>query len=289
MTRQTRVVSAHWIVGVDGSDPSLVALRWAVQHAPIHDARLTAVNVFHVPAVMALFTAKRGLGVDELGLAATAGHDLDVAVERVDPAVPVTPLVVEGAAAQELVDIASEADALIVGRTGSGELRRHRLGSVARYCATHSTVPVVTVPERWNPHPLGRVVVGFDGSSNAAAALRWALGFSGPEVTVRVVCAMEVAPWLGARATRQQFPEEVANEEQNLHDALDAVDPGRRAERMLVLDAPRTALETAGRDADLVVVGARGRGVIASELLGSVSTSLLHDVGAVVAVVPDSN
>lgn len=282
-------MSAHWIVGVDGSDPSLVALRWSVQHAPLHDARLTAVNVFHVPAVMALFTAKRGLGVDELGLAATAGHELDVAIEQVDSAVPVTPLVVEGAAAQELVDVAADADALIVGRTGSGELRRHRLGSVARYCATHSTVPVVAVPERWNAHPLGRVVVGFDGSANAAAALRWALDFAGPVATVRVVCAMEVAPWLSARVTRQQFPEEVANEEQYLHEALDAVDPGRRAERMLVLDTPRKALEVAGRDADLVVVGARGRGVIASELLGSVSTSLLHDVGAVVAVVPDPN
>lgn len=282
-------VNAHWIVGVDGSEPSLGALRWSVQHAPTHDARLTAVNVFHVPAVMALFTAKRGLGVDELGLAATAGHELDVAIEQVGGSVPITPLVVEGLAAQELVDAATGADALIVGQTGSGELRRHRLGSVARYCATHSTVPVITIPEGWSPHPLGRVVVGFDGSDNAAAALRWALAFAGPEVAVRVVCAMEVAPWLSARVTRQQFPEEVANEEQFLHDAIDAVDPARRAERMLVLDSPRHALETAGRDADLVVVGARGRGVIAAELLGSVSTSLLHDLGSVVAVVPDPN
>lgn len=279
-------MTQQWIVGVDGSPASVDALRWAVAYAPSHDAELTAVSVFHVPAVMALFTAKRGLGVDELGLAATAAHDLDVVIEGVLSSVAVRPRVVEGNAAQELVDAAAAADALILGQIGGGGLRRHRLGSVARYCATHSSAPVVVVPSGWHAHPLGRVVVGFDGSANAGSALRWALEFTGPGAAVRVVGAMEIAPWLGERVTREQFPEEVAAEQAALTTAIDAIDVAGRTERMLVLDSPRHALDIAGRDADLIVVGTRGRGLIAAELLGSVSTSLLHRQGVPVAIIP---
>lgn len=261
------------------------ALRWAAEHAGPRSAELVALSVFHVPPVMALFTAKRGLGVDELGLAATAGHELDVVIERVAPSVPITPRVVEGATGPELVRSADDADALVVGQTGGGDERVPRLGSVARYCATHARVPVVVVPAGQSTHPVSRVVVGFDGSANAAAALRWALEFSPPEVSVRVVCAIEVAPWLGERVTRERFPDEVNAEESALRALVDTIDTTHRAEVMFVLDAPRRALEVTGRDADLIVVGARGRGVIAAGLLGSVSTSLLHGHVAV-AIVP---
>jgi nucleotide-binding universal stress UspA family protein len=281
-------MTTRWIVGVDGSEPSVDALRWAAEHAGSRGAELVAVSVFHVPPVMALFTAKRGLGVDELGLAATAGHELDVAIERVGPSVPVTPLVVEGSTGPELVRSADDADALVVGQTGGGDERFPRLGSVARYCATHARVPVVVVPAGRSTHPVSRVVVGFDGSANAEAALRWALEFSSPEVSVRVVCAIEVVPWLGERVTRERFPEEVTAEESALRARIDTIDTTRRAEVMFLLDAPRRALEVTGRDADLIVVGARGRGVIAAGLLGSVSTSLLHGHVAV-AIVPEQD
>jgi nucleotide-binding universal stress UspA family protein len=274
----------HWIVGVDGT--SVDALRWAVEHAPSRRADVTALAAFHVPAVMALMTAKRGFGVDELGLGATAGHDLDMAIAGVGSDVVVTPQVVEGQAAHVLVDAAATADALIVGQRGSGDLRQHRLGSVTRYCATHSTSPVVVVPPGWTPPPSERLVVGFDGSDNAAAALRWALDFAGTENTVEVVAAMEVAPWLGERDTRAKFPEEIAEQERVLTEAIDAVDVDHRTERSLVLDTPRHALGEAARSAGLVVVGARGRGVIAAEFLGSVSTSLLQDASVPVVVVP---
>ena len=57
----------RWIVGVDGSDASVDALGFALHHAQTRDVAISAVTAFHVPAVMALFTAKRGFGVDELG------------------------------------------------------------------------------------------------------------------------------------------------------------------------------------------------------------------------------
>jgi nucleotide-binding universal stress UspA family protein len=277
-------MTKHWIVGVDGS--SVDALRWAVEHGPPRGAAVTALAAFHVPAMMAMMTAKRGFGVDELGLSATAGHDLDMAIADVASDAVVTPQVVEGQAAHVLVDAAASADALIVGQRGSGELRHHRLGSVSRYCATHAAVPVVVVPPGWTPQANQRIVVGFDGSDNAAAALRWALDFADADATIEVVAAMDVAPWLGERDTRTKFPDEVAEHEQTLTAAIDAVDVAQRAERSLVLDDPRHALAAAAGSADLIVVGARGHGVKAMEFLGSVSTWMLQDCPVPVVVVP---
>ncbi len=279
-------MSARWIVGVDGSDASVDALRWAVAHAPERGAEVTAVSAFHVPAVMSLMTAKRGFGVDELGLEATAGHDLDVAIAAVGRDVAVTPAVIEGQASHVLVDAAADADTLVVGQRGSGEHRQHWLGSVSRYCATHCARPVVVVPPGWTSDPTSRIVVGFDGSDHAGAALRWALEFANAETTVQVVAAMEVAPWLGERATRERFPAEVAEHERALTEAIDAIDSEGRTERALLLDGPRQALVDAARSADLLVVGTRGRGLIATEFLGSVSTSLLQDAVIPMVVVP---
>jgi nucleotide-binding universal stress UspA family protein len=277
-------MNARWIVGVDGSDEAVDALRWATHHAAPRHAEVTAVNAFHVPAIMSMMVAKRGFGVDELGLQATAGHDLDTAIERVGG--NVTALVVEGQASHVLVDTANEADLLVVGQRGSGDLRSHRLGSVSRYCATHAQVPVVVVPAPWSPGPNDRIVVGFDGSENAAAAVRWALEFASPSASITVVSAVEVAPWLGEALTRERFPDEVAEQEQQMAAAVDELDPERRTTRSVVLDAPRVALSDAAKGADLVVVGARGRGVIAAGFLGSVSTWLLQDAAAPVVIVP---
>lgn len=277
----------RWIVGIDGSKASVDALGFALHHAQERDVAITAVTAFHVPAVMALMTAKRGFGVDELGLEATAGHDLDVIIDQLGARDCVTPLVAEGPASHVLVDTAAQADLLIVGQQGDGDLRQHRLGSVSRYCATHSAVPVAVVAEGWDERPAtGCVVVGFDGSQNAAAALRWALEFAAEDVTVRVVVAMEVAPWLDEQTTRERFPEEVAAHEQSMSEAIDAIDTTGRTERVMVVDSPRPALREAGRSADLVVVGARGHGGIAAELLGSVSTSVVQDTVVPVVVVP---
>jgi nucleotide-binding universal stress UspA family protein len=277
-------MNARWIVGVDGSDEAVDALRWATHHASPRHVEVTAVSAFHVPAIMSMMVAKRGFGVDELGLQATAGHDLDTAIERVGG--NVTALVVEGQASHVLVDTANEADLLVVGQRGSGDLRSHRLGSVSRYCATHAQVPVVVVPAPWSPGPNDRIVVGFDGSENAAAAVRWALEFASPSASITVVSAVEVAPWLGEALTRERFPDEVAEQEQQMAAAVDELDPERRTTRSVVLDAPRVALSDAAKGADLVVVGARGRGVIAAGFLGSVSTWLLQDAAAPVVIVP---
>ena len=287
----TRDANVRWIVGIDGSDAAIDAMHWAARHAAERNAELVAVSAFHVPAVMAAFTAKRGMGVDEIGLAATAAHDIDVAIEQasgdVEPGtVMVQPRVEEGQAAHVLVDLAADADLLVIGRRGSGELRDHLLGSVSRYCATHASTPVVVVPDGWEQRTSETIAVGFDGSDNARDAVSWALDFAGDSRTVRIVAAIDVAPWLDATVTRQRFPDEIAEQEQRVNEQLDAIDVEGRAERSIVLHGPRQAIAEAAGSSDLLVVGARGRGDVAVGHLGSVSTWILHDTNAPVVVVP---
>lgn len=277
-------MTARWIVGIDGSDAAVDALRWAVGHGGERDADITAVGAFHVPTIMAVFAAKRGFGVDELGLAATVGHDVDVAIESAGDA-GVHALVVEGQPHDVLVDSSVDADVLVIGRTGSGELRHHLLGSVSQYCVTHSHAPVVVVPAGATSTS-SSIVVGFDGSEHAGEALRWALDFAGGDAQVRVVAAIEVASWLDTDLGRNRLGDEIEHEEQRIVAALDAIDPERRAERSIVMGAPRQALAEAQEGADLVVVGSRGLGLIAAGLLGSVSTWLIHDGALPVVVVP---
>lgn len=284
-------MTAHWIVGIDGSDAAVAALRWTVGQGAHRDVQITAVGAYHVPAIMAMFTAKRGFGVDELGLAATAGHDVDLAIEAVNggggAVVPVQPQVVEGQAQNVLVDASVDADLLAVGRTGAGDLRHHLLGSVSRYCVTHAHAPVVVVPADAPVGVISSIVVGFDGSEHAGAALRWALDFAGDTAGVRAIAAIEVAPWVDEELSRDRFADQIEVEQQRITDAFDAVDPDGRAARSIVLQGPRQALAEAQPGTDLVVVGTRGHGLITAGLLGSVSTWLLHDSTVPVVVVPN--
>ncbi len=284
-------MTARWTVGIDGSDAATDALRWAAGNAGPRQATLTALGAYHVPSLMSVFAAKRGFGVDEIGLAATAAHDVDEAIARARevaaPETSIEPSVVEGPAQHVLVDASAESALLVLGRTGSGDLRQHLLGSVSQYCVTHAEAPVAVVPPGCAELVTRTIAVGFDASEHAEAALKWALEFAGDDVDVRAVAAIEVASWLDGDVDRNRFASDLDGEEQRIIAALDSADPEQRAERSIVLRGPRAALAEAQQSADLMVVGTRGHGRLAAGLLGSVSTWLLHEATVPVVIVPD--
>ncbi|NND73727.1 MAG: universal stress protein [Ilumatobacter sp.] len=277
------------IVGIDGSDVAQDALRWTLRNTPDPAATVVAMAVWRVPLAMRLLMAKRSFDVDRLGLAAEAHHTLDVALAATadeDGVGAVEPLVVEGSAGAELLTRAHDADLLVLGRQGDSDLQHRLLGSVSRHCATRAPVPTVVVPPGFDRPRATSVIVGFDGSDNASAALRWALDFFDDSVAIELVAAVDLSPWLDVESTIERFPEQVETERQRLLTAAGRVDPDGRAVRTVVLHGPKQALAEACAEADVVVLGARGHGALGAALLGSVATWMLEQSPCPVAIVP---
>lgn len=136
----------------------------------------------------------------------------------------------------------------------------------------------------------GSIVVGVDGSEPAAAALDWAIRQAAAErrpLTVVHAC--------GVPGAMQDFEDIVANE-RGLRSvgrsiAREAVEEVRRADRTVAVESvvtmghPERMLVEASESADLLVLGARGRGTVASALLGSVSAVVARESVCPVVIV----
>jgi nucleotide-binding universal stress UspA family protein len=138
------------VVGVDGSAPSLEALRFAVAEAELRGGEVRAVSVWHVPAV-AYEATWTGAPVDVGAYYDLAESALSKTIEQAggtDLAVTVSPILREGHPAEVLVEIAKGADLLVVGTRGLGGFRGLLLGSVSQHCAQHAPCPVVIIPPK---------------------------------------------------------------------------------------------------------------------------------------------
>jgi nucleotide-binding universal stress UspA family protein len=132
------------VVGVDGSEPSEDALRWAIRYARMTGATVRAVTVWHLPASFGWGPAV----MPEMDLEADAGAALKATVEAVtDPTEPVKiqTEVLEGPPALTLLQAADDADLLVVGSRGHGAFTGMLIGSVSEHCTHHASCPVVVV------------------------------------------------------------------------------------------------------------------------------------------------
>ncbi len=142
------------VVGVDGSDASHGALRWAVAEAQLRDARVLAVHVwaFIPPTPIGdpgMMPMPAGDYPGQLEAERTAAEsELDGALAAAFPdGVPgeVETRLAEGDAAEALVDEAEGADLLVVGSRGRSGIASVLLGSVSRHVVSHAPCPVVVV------------------------------------------------------------------------------------------------------------------------------------------------
>lgn len=132
------------VVGVDGSPPSLRALRWALEQARLTGAVLEAVACWVYPTMYGVVMAKPESDADQEAGQALARAVAEVAGDR--PPVLVRQSVLLGNAAEELLVRANGADLLVLGSRGRHAFVSALTGSVSRYCQQHAHCPVVVVP-----------------------------------------------------------------------------------------------------------------------------------------------
>ena len=136
------------VVGVDGSEQSKRALRWAIEQAGLTAATVEAVGVWQYPSIyawgaVAVFDAAELADACERTLSDTLTE-----VGGEEPPVHIDSYVSAGHPANELVRQAKGADLLVVGSRGHGGFVGALLGSVSQYCVHHATCTVVVVRDQ---------------------------------------------------------------------------------------------------------------------------------------------
>ena len=275
----------RWTVGVDGSDDAQSALRWAALMGAALGEEVQPLVAWYVPIPISTAFGRRPIDVDRAGIEATAAYFGDHCTDDIDvPGVTFLDAeVVEGHPADVLVDRSGPLRPVVAGRRGVSGLKHRLLGSTSSDLAVHASGPVVIVPTGSEPVLPGRIVVGFDGSDLAAAALRWAMDVAPPGSTIEALVAIDVVGWKADVVTDADAG---GAERMRVEGVLDQVDPDGVVERTFVPHGPHDALTDAFERADLMVVGPRGAGAMTRLILGSISAWLLQTAPCPVAVVP---
>jgi nucleotide-binding universal stress UspA family protein len=135
-------VTPRIVVGIDGSDGSDLALRWALGEAALRSASVQAVFAC-VIAPMTGFTNSASSGDEDAGRPI-----VDAAVAHAaewQPDVPFSAATHFDATVPTLLSSCDGAELLVVGSSGHGSHRHIVLGSVADQCTHHARCPVAVI------------------------------------------------------------------------------------------------------------------------------------------------
>jgi nucleotide-binding universal stress UspA family protein len=131
------------VVGVDGSDESIEALRWAAAYAKSVGATVRAIKSWHYPWAMQTAPEQIDASVEN-----QIKGELDDAVNKAGVDIEIERNVLEGHASLVLQTESATADLLVVGSRGHGAFHGMLLGSVSQHLAMNSVCPVVVVRPR---------------------------------------------------------------------------------------------------------------------------------------------
>jgi nucleotide-binding universal stress UspA family protein len=135
------------VVGVDGSAPSLHALRQAAELAAALDCSLDAVLTWEHSLLFDPPYADWA-AISEWTPEGEAGKVLSTAIHDAfqgTPPLPIHMKVVHGRAARVLIRESRDARMLVLGSRGHGGFAGLLLGSVSTACAAHAACPVLIV------------------------------------------------------------------------------------------------------------------------------------------------
>ena len=271
------------VVGVDESPAAKVAVQWAARDAELRKIPLTLVHAtspevatwpnVRLPAGLARWHRDHGRRlVDD------AFKVVEEACQHGGPA-EVHTEILPSAAVPTLVDLSKDAEMVVMGCRGSGRWPGRLMGSVSlgllRYA--HCPVAIIHDEDPLMPHPSeAPVLVGIDGSS--ASELATAIAFDEASrrnvglIAVHAWSDVDVSEWPGIDwpATQSMAEEVLAERLAGWQEQY----PDVQVSRTVVRDEPARQLVQRSEEAQLVVVGSRGRGGFAGMLVGSVGETV---------------
>ncbi len=274
------------VIGVDGTGGSLRALMWAAKDASLRGCSLRIVHTlpryeldipFFPPGRFEeAVTYARSIIREAFAMAQQAYPDLLITTEllRRNPAAA-------------LIGEAGDAQELVLGSKGDN-IGNLLLGSTALQVVGHARCPVVVVGQASAGHD--RIAVGTDGSADSSAALDYSFeqaDLRGAEL--RVVSALGLPQGWPSHLLRP-LPEddgEVTGRRQLLEEQVAPLreeHPGVKTVLVVHRSDPLAALTIASHQADLLVLGARGRGGFPGLVLGSTAHHMLHYASCPMAV-----
>lgn len=134
--------SAAIVVGVDGSAPSITALRWAHAMAPLLKAHIRVVTCWQFQIAVGTFTPLLWNPEEEAQSVCAAA--VAEAFDGVPPA-GLEMVASQGAPAKVLMEESRTAQLVIVGSRGRGGFEGLLLGAVSAAVAEHAKCPVLVV------------------------------------------------------------------------------------------------------------------------------------------------
>jgi nucleotide-binding universal stress UspA family protein len=293
---------ARILCPIDFSDFSRRALDHAVALARWYGASVTALHVHQPP--LPTNTALAPLApVEQVPLSPI---DLDLVRRHVaafvphgHAAVPIEPRAAEGDPAHEILAEAASADLIVMGTQGRSGVERFVLGSVAERVLRKAPCSVMTIPHAARdgtgsvPVLFRRIVAAVDFSDVSMEALRYAASLAAEaDARLTAIHVIEVpehlALWIdrvdGISHVRAWADAAAAH----LHAAVgpDTREYARVDQRVETGRAYREILRVADeQQADLIVIGAHGHGVIEEMFVGSTAQHVVRRAACPVLVV----
>ncbi|WP_062348786.1 universal stress protein [Herbidospora yilanensis] len=273
-------------VGVDGSETALAAVEWAADDAARRGAWLRIVHVVDRSPYELAASPELDAALSEVACRIMSGAEKTARARR--PGLPTRLENIEGRPADVLRGLADESAGLVLGSRGMGRTAGSILGSVSMQVAGHSTGPVIIVPDRPRRR-VGEIVVGLDDTADCHRPISYAFekaDLHGAEIRALHAWSLPTHSYAPAidydlntvRAGQRAVATSRLARFRTRYPALPVSDDLRSAH-------PVEALVEASREADLVVVGAHGRGRADSIVMGSVSRRVLRHARCPIAVV----